>query len=218
MIDWNVIDTVLLDMDGTLLDLHFDNHFWHEHLPLHWSRRKGIGLEQAKQELGPWIKKHEGTLNWYCLDFWSRELDLNIMEIKHEIRDMIRIRHDTELFLEFLKGANKQVVMVTNAHRDLIRMKFEQTDIGRFFDQVFCSHDFGVPKEDEAFWHRLNNEYPFERERSVLVDDNLKVLQSARDYGIGHLVSIIQPDSNKPPRQISGFQAIDRFSEIMPGT
>ena len=27
MIDWTSIDTVLLDMDGTLLDLHYDNAF-----------------------------------------------------------------------------------------------------------------------------------------------------------------------------------------------
>ncbi|HBT55971.1 MAG TPA: haloacid dehalogenase, partial [Pseudomonas sp.] len=33
MLNWNAIDTVLLDMDGTLLDLHFDNHFWLEHMP-----------------------------------------------------------------------------------------------------------------------------------------------------------------------------------------
>ncbi|MCP4043692.1 MAG: haloacid dehalogenase, partial [Gammaproteobacteria bacterium] len=34
VINWNSIHTVLLDMDGTLLDLHFDNQFWLEHVPL----------------------------------------------------------------------------------------------------------------------------------------------------------------------------------------
>ena len=33
MIDWDDIDTVLLDMDGTLLDLHFDNFFWMHYMP-----------------------------------------------------------------------------------------------------------------------------------------------------------------------------------------
>ena len=216
MINWNEIEMVLLDMDGTLLDLHFDNHFWHEHLPLHWSQHKGIELEQARQELDPWIKSHEGTLNWYCLDFWSQELGINIMEIKHEIRDLIRIRHDTERFLEFLRKAQKQIVMVTNAHQDLIRMKFEATEIGRFFDHVYCSHDFGVPKEEQAFWQKLNNELPFNRNQAVLFDDNLKVLHTAREFGIAHLISIIQPDSNRPPREITEFMAIDRFQEVMP--
>ena len=31
--DWRAIDTVLLDMDGTLLDLRFDNYFWLELVP-----------------------------------------------------------------------------------------------------------------------------------------------------------------------------------------
>lgn len=216
MIDWNDIETVLLDMDGTLLDLHFDNHFWHEHLPLHWSRQRGIDLEEARRELVPRIKHHEGTLNWYCLDFWSRELGLNIMEIKQEIRDRIRIRHDTEDFLDFLKDNGKQVIMVTNAHQDLIDMKFEVTRIDRYFDGVYCSHAFGIPKEEQAFWRRLSDVRPFDCQQSVLFDDNLSVLRSARDYGIAHLVSIIQPDSKRPPREITEFPAIDRFEEVMP--
>jgi len=215
-INWDTIETVLLDMDGTLLDLHFDNHFWHEHLPLHWSRHRGIDIGQAREELLPRIRSQEGTLNWYCLDFWSRELGLNIIEIKQEIRDLIRIRHDTEQFLEFLRASDKHVILVTNAHQDLIDMKFEVTRIGRFFDHVFCSHAFGYPKEEQGFWIRLHEARPFNRKQAILFDDNLSVLQSARDYGIAHLVSIIQPDSSQPPREITGFAAIDRFEEVMP--
>lgn len=32
-IDWQAVDTVLLDMDGTLLDLAFDNYFWQKLVP-----------------------------------------------------------------------------------------------------------------------------------------------------------------------------------------
>jgi putative hydrolase of the HAD superfamily len=32
-LDWDRIDDVLLDMDGTLLDRHFDNFFFEEELP-----------------------------------------------------------------------------------------------------------------------------------------------------------------------------------------
>ena len=34
------VDTVLLDMDGTLLDLAFDNYFWQKLVPETWGREK----------------------------------------------------------------------------------------------------------------------------------------------------------------------------------
>ena len=71
---WNAIDTVLLDMDGTLLDLHFDNHFWLQHLPQRYAELHGVSRALADAELLPLFREHAGTLNWYCTDFWSREL------------------------------------------------------------------------------------------------------------------------------------------------
>ena len=39
--DWSRIDHVLLDLDGTLLDLDFDNHFWQTLVPACGARRVG---------------------------------------------------------------------------------------------------------------------------------------------------------------------------------
>jgi putative hydrolase of the HAD superfamily len=41
-IDWSRIDTVLLDMDGTLLDLRFDNWFWQELIPSRYAAAHGL--------------------------------------------------------------------------------------------------------------------------------------------------------------------------------
>ncbi len=52
-VDWSQVDTVLLDMDGTLLDLHFDNRFWNEHLPRCYAQARGLDEAAARAELMP---------------------------------------------------------------------------------------------------------------------------------------------------------------------
>jgi putative hydrolase of the HAD superfamily len=60
-IDWQNIQTVFLDMDGTLLDLHFDNHFWLEHMPKRYAEKHDITVEQASHALSQKTKAIEGS-------------------------------------------------------------------------------------------------------------------------------------------------------------
>lgn len=215
MIIWKEIDTVLLDMDGTLLDLHFDNYFWQEYLPQKWAEEKNLSLEQAKEALMPGFYRWAGTLSWYCLDHWSEHLGMDILKLKKDIGHLISERPFALEFLRFLSETGKQIALVTNAHAGLIDMKFSCTGIGDFFEHIFCAHDFGFPKEDVEFWNVLKSKFHFVPSRTMLVDDNLNVLHSARKYGIKHLLSIAQPDSHKPPRTITDFPVLDSFEDIM---
>ena len=81
MLAWQEIETVLLDMDGTLIDLHFDNYFWQQLVPEQWGAARGLDLASAQQALAPVFAGVAGTLNWYCLDHWRRELGLDDVEI-----------------------------------------------------------------------------------------------------------------------------------------
>ena len=126
---WSAIDTVLLDMDGTLLDLHFDNHFWLEHLPQRYAELHGISRQQADDELLPLFHQHAGQLNWYCTDFWSRELNLSVRELKREVAHLIALRPDADTFLAAIRAAGKRVVLITNAHRDSLSLKLERIEL-----------------------------------------------------------------------------------------
>ncbi len=214
MLDWHQIDTVFLDMDGTLLDLHFDNYFWLEHVPRRYAEHHQIETEIAFEDLFRQFKQHEGSLNWYCLDFWSEALRLDIAQLKHEIRDKIQFRPHVEQFLQQLKKSDKKTLIVTNAHWDSIRLKLQQTGLERWVDQIYCSHDFDLPKENPDFWSRLQKRHPFDKESTLLIDDSLAVLRSAKDYGIRHLLTITQPDSQQPERRVDEFVSIDRFSDL----
>ena len=217
MLNWQEIDTVFLDMDGTLLDLRFDNHFWKEFVPLKFAEKEGLSIEHAKAHLVPRFKSKEGTLDWYCLDYWSESLQLDIAGLKAELSELIAVLPHVGEFLEKIKQSPQRVVLVTNAHRDSLDLKMEKTGLQTYFDDLVSSHDFGLPKEHADFWHRLQQKHPFEKHNTLLIDDSLAVLNSARDYGIAHLVSISRPDSGLPKKEIVDFPAIEDFRELMRG-
>jgi HAD superfamily hydrolase (TIGR01509 family) len=216
MLDWSDIETVFLDMDGTLLDLHFDNHFWQEHVPLRYAERLGGDVQRAKTELFPRFRRVEGTMDWYCLDYWSRELDLDIALLKREVEHLIAVHPHVIEFLEAVRASGRRVVLVTNAHSKSLTLKLERTQLGGHFDAVICAHDLGRPKEDPAFWDLLAEREPFAAQHTLLVDDSLPVLRSAQHHGIAHLLAVRQPDTRGPVRDVTEFPAIDSFRDIMP--
>ncbi|MFT5083488.1 MAG: HAD superfamily hydrolase (TIGR01509 family) [Lentisphaeria bacterium] len=215
-IDWHAIDTVLLDMDGTLLDLHFDNYFWFNHLPLRYAEAHGVSEKEARHFLSSEIKRFEGTLQWYCLDHWSELVKLDIPALKEEIRHKIKIRPHAEHFLQSLNRLGKKLVLITNSHPKGLELKLSVTNIDRWLDIVISSHEFSSPKEDQSFWHQLAQRESFDRQRTVFIDDTPRVLRSAQLFGISHLVCITSPDSEKPPHLPEEFMGIEHFNEIMP--
>lgn len=215
MIDWQNISSVFLDMDGTLLDLNFDNHFWLEFVPLRYAERHGLSVDEARIQLMPRFRATEGKLEWYCLDYWSEQLALDIVGMKAEIAELIAVLPHVVEFLEHVRRLGKRVVLVTNAHPKSLGLKLDRTCLQAFFDQIVSSHSLGHPKEDPAFWHKLQRVEPFDPARTLFADDSLNVLRSAHRYGIAHLVAIRKNDSKKPARVIEEFPAIDDFRALM---
>lgn len=217
MFNWNDIDIVLLDMDGTLLDLHFDNHFWLEHVPARYAEANGLSLAQSRDALYARYRDIQGTLEWYCVDHWTRELGLDIALLKQEVDHLIAVHPHVVEFLDLLQSVGKQRVLVTNAHQKSLELKMQKTRLSERLDRVICAHDLGLPKEAPDFWLRLQAQVPFDPQRTLFVDDSLAVLESARDFGIVGLLAILQPDTRQPLREISEFPAVPGFAELLPG-
>lgn len=216
MLNWKQIDTVMLDMDGTLLDLNFDNHFWREFVPLRYAEFNGLALAEAKRQLVPRFKAMEGRLEWYCLDYWSNALQLDIIGLKQELAGLINVLPHVMEFLESVRQSDRRLFLVTNAHRDSLGLKMEKTRLHVFFDHIICSHDIGIAKEQPGFWHNLEQSHIFDKRQTLFVDDSLAVLDAANQFGIGTLISISRPDSRADKRHITKFPSIEDFRELMP--
>ncbi|GAA0305377.1 GMP/IMP nucleotidase [Psychrosphaera haliotis] len=215
MLNWHDIETVLLDMDGTLLDLHFDNHFWMEHTPQAYSKVHDMPLDEAKVLLKQQNDAVYGQLEWYCLDYWQRELKLPIVELKREIQHLIQLREDTIPFLDALKSAGKKVVLVTNAHPDSLSLKVERTQLDLHIDDLISCHQFGASKESQSLWTQLQSHLDFDPAKTLFVDDSERILHSAKEFGIKHLLAVANPDSKKVAVPINGFVNVTDYRTLL---
>jgi putative hydrolase of the HAD superfamily len=216
MLPWNHIQTVFLDMDGTVLDLRFDNHFWLEHMPRRYGEKHNLNPEQARTDLLARYRSVEGTLAWYCLDYWSQELGMDMATLKREVEHLIAVHPHVVEFLDAVRNTGKRVLLVTNAHPDSVSLKMEKTSLEGHFDAIISSHSLRAAKEHPDFWSRLRRREVFHPGSTLFVDDSLPILRAARRYGIAYLVSVLKPDSTYPPKAAGEFQAIHDFSELLP--
>jgi putative hydrolase of the HAD superfamily len=215
MLNWSKIDTVLLDMDGTLLDLHYDSHFWLNVIPAQHALARGISLDAAKADILKRYQAVSGQIQWYCLDYWEQQLSLPIMELKRESQHLIKMREDVPHFLTELKKAGKELILLTNAHPESVMLKFEHTAIDNYLDGVVSTHEYGVSKEQQSLWHKVQDDLGFNKSRTLFVDDSIAVLNAAREYGIEHLLAVANPDSQQPHNEITDYLSVTDYRTII---
>lgn len=216
MLNWNTVDTVLLDMDGTLIDQRLDNHFFHDMIPDIIAKRDNLEVEQVRQQKMELYDNHAGTLDFYCLDFWERELNLDLRALHHENPYQVTLRPGVESFLQTIHSLNKKVVLVTNAHPDSMNFKLARVPIRQYFNRCLSVHEIGMPKEHIDFWPKLQLEEHFDPTKTLFIDDNLPMLDSAKAFNIKHLFAIKQPDSEQNEKDTGEYYGLKHFDEITP--
>lgn len=214
--DWQDIDTVFLDLDGTLLDLHFDNHFWLEYVPVCYAEKHDLTADEASKVLMDRYQEVKGRLEWYCVDFWTRELELDIEQLKHEVSYKIAVHPQVREFLQAVRDIGKRIVLVTNAHPASLSLKMKKTGLDAYFDRMVNAHELGLAKEHDGFWRQLHIIEPYDPASTLLIDDNLEVLESAEHFGIAHLLAVSSPDSKGDIIETQRYNALKNFAEIIP--
>ncbi|MHA3061034.1 HAD-IA family hydrolase [Acinetobacter sp. ANC 4636] len=207
----------MFDMDGTLLDLAFDQFIWNEHLPQHYATQHQCSLEESQTQLYEFYEQHQHTLNWYSSKFWSEVVGSDVMQLQHQFRHKIQPRSGCHDLLKALKQHQQKCWIVTNADCSSLALKMQMTGLSEYFQHIISSESIGFPKEHPEFWSTLQQQYPFTPEHAVFIDDTVRVLDSAKRFGIQHLYSIAQPSSLEPARESAtlGYPVIQHLPDLL---
>jgi HAD superfamily hydrolase (TIGR01509 family) len=202
-------------MDGTLLDLHFDNQFWVHHIPKKLAEQTGKPIAQCYADMEAEYAQVHGNIKWYCLDYWADRLQLDIMEAKRELMHLIEMREDSIPFLDALKTSQRQVVLVTNAHPESLSLKIEKTQLDEHIDTLISTHQFGVSKESQSLWQQLQAHVGFNPQTTLFVDDSQRILDAAKEFGIAYTLGITNPDSQLPDNEIVGHPHTNNYHDLL---
>ncbi len=214
-IDWQTIDDVLLDMDGTLLDLHYDATFWLKNVHSIVASLTGESENEIRDRFRKELKRHEGTIAWYCTDRWAEFFGIDLIEAKRQLAHLIRYRPHAKQFLEALRPLPLRTIIATNAHPDVIQLKLDFVPLSTLVDGIVSSHQYGVAKEHPNFWTALFDEYSIDPNRAIFMDDSPRVLDAADRAGVREIVEIRHPNLSEPPRT-TWKQGIDDFDVLLP--
>ena len=216
MINWQNIDTLILDIDGTLLDRNFDNVVWEELLPTRYGEAHGLEIEKARETLESHMRDVAHTLDYYRIDYWNEYTGVNVLQLHQEVAHLLDFRPGARAFLDWVHRMGIRSILATNADRDCFSVKDKHCRLSDEVQTIVSCHDYGVPKETQAFWVSLNKAHPFENSTTLFIDDDEMVLEAAEKYGIEHLLTIRQPDLKRPVRGGLRFPSIDNLMELVP--
>lgn len=209
-------DTLMLDMDGTLLDLAFDNYIWKDLVPRRYAAANGLTFEAARERLFEKYAAVQGDLEWYCLDHWNDRLGIDVVKIHHDVTHRIGYLPGALEFLRAVHRRDVKVLLVTNSHPDTLALKDAVTGLADYFDGLHSSHTYGHAKESRAFWEALQDDVGFDPETTLFVDDSQPVLASAEEYGVSMLVTVTRPDTSEPPKRGTRFRGVVGVGDMLP--
>ncbi|KGQ70363.1 HAD family hydrolase [Chelonobacter oris] len=215
MLDWDTIDTVLFDLDGTLIDLRLDACFWKEIVPQAYAEKNAVSPTQSRQKLKRLYHEVEHSMQWYDIDHWADTLNLPIRDMQRAHAVNTQVRSGVYSLLTTLKSMDKRLMILTDSHPFSLQVKMENCDLAPHFDHLISSHEFQQPKMNSTLWTALYRDYQIDPNRTLLLDDIEAVLDQAKQNRLAYTIGIENPDSRLPPKSFQRHHSIDDFHRLL---
>ncbi len=218
LLNWDEVDDVLLDMDGTLLDRHFDNFFFEEELPRRYAAIHRLSFEESRDRLMAMYRSVEGELAWTDLHYWTKRVGLDVVAMHKELDHMIAFLPGAEEFLRDLKSRGKRITVLTNAHQAGVSVKTAKTGLDRHVHRIVDAFEVGYLKMRSEYWPACRQLVGFDPNRSLYVDDDESCLDAARQFGITGIVHSAKSSSQLPPAPSASFTSVEQLPHLLNGT
>ncbi len=84
-------------------------------------------------------------------------------------REYIRLYDGTELLLQRLREGGKHIYLLSNAQRLFTAPEIEELGIGKYFDDIFISSDFGIKKPKKEYMEALLQKHGLKKEECLMI-------------------------------------------------
>ncbi|SLM47043.1 putative HAD-like hydrolase, purine nucleotidase [Nitrospira japonica] len=216
-LDWSQIDDVLVDMDGTLLDRHFDNFFFEEELPRRYALRERLSLGESRARLMAMYRSVEDELAWTDLQYWTTRVGIDVVAMHRELDHMIGFLPGATAFLSAVRHHKKRLTVLTNAHPAGVAIKTAKTGLERQVDRIVDAFEVGYLKMRPQYWPACLELVGFDPAKALFIDDDERCLAAAKQFGIAHLLHSAKSSSQSPPAFSASFRSVEDLSSLLNG-
>lgn len=169
-----MLRVVSLDFSGTLVSQDLMDYFWLESVPLIYSKKQGIWLSEAKDEVyAAYEEVGKDELRWYVPRYWFERFGI-ADQLEGAIADAesrIKVYPDVSS-LRSLAGKYK-LVICSNMTDDFLKSWAPRVDLG--VDVVFSAvSGFALTNKRKEFYSRVAEALGVRPDEIVHVGDDLR--------------------------------------------
>jgi len=148
----NKLKIISFDVDGTLVDLEYNDLIWFKEIPELVAKKKKVSFEKSLKYVSEeYIKLGEHNLNWYDINYWITyfKLEVSPKKILEKYESQVKIFPEVIPLLEELKK-NFILIVITAMPREFLIPKMKKLE--KYFKFCFSAlSDFKELKNSEIY-------------------------------------------------------------------